>query len=127
MEIEYIEYYTVLLTKKHPNWLFIFGSNLVGKGCGGQAIIRYSKNAYGIPTKKLPTMDLDAFFTDEESEENCKAIKEAIDGIPYQEYDKIILPKAGLGTGRAKMQDCPRTFKFLNDYLKEFLHKIQNK
>ena len=48
----------------HPDRVFIFGDNLIQKGKGGQAVIRDCHNAYGIPTKRTPSMDNNAFFSD---------------------------------------------------------------
>ena len=48
-------------------------------GRGGQAIIRYCKNSYGIPTKKLPSQYEQSYFTDKEYEVNISLIKDVID------------------------------------------------
>ena len=108
----------------HPYRVFIFGDNCQKRGTGGQACIRYSsvKNAYGIPTKKLPTMNEDAFFTDDEYEQNIKIIDEAIAKIPIYQFIEIAILKDGLGTGLAQMPTkCPKTFKYLQEKIKEFV------
>ena len=73
-------------------------------------------NARGIPTKKKPTMDEDAFFTDEEYDDNIKIIDKAFEPVDKAiEDDKVIvLPEDGLGTGRADLQNkAPKTFEYL--------------
>ena len=42
-------FWTIEDVRNKPNYLFLFGDNDVQKGEGGQAIIRYEPNAFGIP------------------------------------------------------------------------------
>lgn len=103
-------------TEDNPNRLFIFGDNLAHVGTGGQACIRYSraKNAYGIPTKKCPTMSNNCFFTDDEFEDNIASILDAIENIPFDKYDEIAIPSNIWGSGLAQMHiKCPKTFSFV--------------
>ena len=74
--------FSVDLVRKNPDKVFLFGDNLKGYGKGGQAIIRNESNAIGIPTKKAPSMDKTAFFTDAEYTSNKKVIDEAFNKIP---------------------------------------------
>jgi len=39
---------------KHPEYIFVFGDNLLRKGKGGAAILRDLPNTYGFITKKAP-------------------------------------------------------------------------
>lgn len=95
---------------------YLFGDNLIGQGMGGQAIIRGLSNAYGIPTKKYPSMTEDSFFTDDEYEENVASIIEAFQKVPRDK--PIVVSENGLGTGLAKLQEkAPRTARFLDDFL----------
>lgn len=115
--IERVKLYSTELCRQRPNDVFVFGDNLQGVGTGGQAIIRYEPNAYGIPTKKAPHMGPSAFFTDVELDLNVSAINLAI--IRIQDAQRrlggvIILPTDGLGTGRAQLQTrAPRTWTYL--------------
>ena len=107
-----------------PDYLFIFGDNLMHHGRGGQAIIRNEPNTYGIPTKKLPSRTKASYFDDSEYESNIDHIKRAIDGIPMN-YAAIVFPEDGLGTGLAELPTrAPRTYKFLVDSLNEKFGKI---
>jgi hypothetical protein len=115
------KWYTIELCRKNPDSVFIFGDNLVGRGCGGQAQIRFEPNAYGIPTKKFPSMSEDSFFSDNEFEENIKHISDALNNIPTQ-FSTIVFPEDGLGTGLAELpKRAPRTYKWLvNEIDKRF-------
>jgi hypothetical protein len=110
--------YSVALLRKHPDKVFLFGDNLKGYGKGGQAIIRDEINAIGIPTKKSPSMDKTAFFTDTEYTYNKKVIDEAFMKIPKDKT--IVVPKDNLGTGRAQLTTkAPKTWLYLQEKLKE--------
>ena len=50
------------LCKNNPNAFIVFGDNLICKGKAGEAIIRDEINAFGVPTKRLPSMDSHAFL-----------------------------------------------------------------
>jgi hypothetical protein len=113
------EFYTVELCRAHPEWLFLFGDNDVQRGCKGQALIRYQPNAMGIPTKKFPSYSKDAYYTDEEFEDNCRKIDTAIARVMSSSYETIVLPAAGLGTGLARLPEvAPLTYRYLCERLK---------
>jgi hypothetical protein len=103
--------------RKNPDIIYLFGDNLKEIGYGGQAKeMRGEPNAIGIPTKKLPTMDNDAFFTDDELELNKRYISEAFEKIPSGKV--VVIPSAGLGTGLAQLDiRAPKTYAFLLDCL----------
>ena len=114
---------TVNLCKNNPHTLFVFGDNLRREGCGGQAVIRYCVNSYGIPTKRLPSMKEDAFFKDAVSD--LQAVEHSIEtlwtiarcGI----FEYISFPQAGLGTGLARLPvRSPLIFKYLNTKLYQY-------
>ena len=101
------------MAEANPDCLFVFGDNEKKFGCGGQASIRYCSNAYGIPTKKSPTMANSAFFTDSEYDKNVAHIDKAIANIPSG-YDTIVFPSDGLGTGLAELpKRAPKTYAYL--------------
>lgn len=102
--------------RANPDKIFLFGDNLLGRGYGGQAAaMRGEPNAIGIPTKKMPTHQTDAFFTDAEFEQNKAAIDCAFGQLAgLNDGTEIVIPLAGLGTGLAKLPDiAPRTFEYL--------------
>jgi|GEM_PF-1252918 len=111
--------YTSKLLRSKPNAAFLFGDNLQGRGKGGQAVIRDEPNAYGIPTKKKPSMSQGSFFSDAEYDSNVQAINAALKKIPSNM--PIVLPSGGIGTGLAKLREkAPRTFKYLTQALSRF-------
>ena len=115
MNVKKTKYYTIELVESNPSCLFIFGDNLIGKGTGGQAVIRYCKNSHGIPTKKYPSNTESSFFNDKEFENNKKVIQAAIDSIDTS-YQTIVFPVDGLGTGLAELPArAPKTYKFMID------------
>lgn len=108
------EWYTVEDCEANPTKLYIFGDNLECKGTGGQAIIRNCKNSFGIPTKRLPSMTSDAFFSDrpDEFREVFYSLYELITTQLY--WDAIVFPVDGLGTGLARMSTrSPRLFNWM--------------
>lgn len=101
---------------KDKDRIYIFGDNLIGKGTGGQACIRDLPNAFGIPTKKLPSMRENSFFSDEEFEKNKEAIDAAIARLPKGK-DWIYNPE--IGSGLAEMpKRCPKTYRYLLERLR---------
>ena len=109
---------------KNPNSLFVFGDNDIGKGCGGQAIIRYECNSIGIPTKKIPSNAQSSFYTDDEYQDNCNKIDKAINKIAERveenQYTTILFPEDGLGTGLARLNtNAPKTLEYLNQRLSD--------
>jgi len=105
------------MVQAEPDTIFLFGDNLLGKGFGGQAKeMRGEPNAIGIPTKRAPSMQSNAFFSDATYEENVKAIDAAFAKIPPN--TKIAVPTAGLGTGLAQLDTrAPKTFAYLQSKL----------
>ena len=121
-KVETIKRYDVQTLRNNREKTYLFGDNLAGYGKGGQAIIRGEPNAIGIPTKKKPTMDEDAFMTDDEYDSNIRAIDEAFNKIPKNKI--IVLPQDGLGTGLARLQSkAPKTWAYLQSKLAEFKSK----
>jgi hypothetical protein len=102
---------------KRSDTIFVFGDNLAESGYGGQAKeLRGLPNAYGVPTKKFPSMNKNAFFTDEEFEQNKDAIERSINKIPIDCKDIVVLP---LGVGRAELYlRAPKTFDYLIDRMR---------
>ena len=109
---------TSALLRKNKDKVYLFGDNLLGRGKGGQAVIRDEPNAVGIPTKKAPSMKEGSFFDDADYLENVEAIDKAFAQIPKDK--EVVIPEDGLGTGRARLEkEAPRTFKYLQDRLAE--------
>ena len=123
-KVERMQYITREYVRANRNKLFLFGDNLERRGFGGQAAaMRGEPNAIGIPTKKSPSYRDDAFFSDEEFEQNKAPIDAAFAEIMNAVTDSIrviVIPSGGLGTGRAQLERrAPRTFAHLQKRLTE--------
>jgi hypothetical protein len=121
------EWFSIEQCKNNPKKLYVFGDNLIRIGNGGQATIRPAKNTYGIATKRLPSMEEKAFFSDREDE--AEALLNDIHGLITEFYEggynTIVLPEDGLGTGLSKMpMTSPRLYDWLNETL-SILLKIE--
>ena len=119
-KVEIQKFFSVKDCNHNPNKIYIFGDNLCGIGKGGQAIIRDCSNAYGIPTKRLPSMNSDSFFSDEFDE--YEATKSAIEKLVVMKHSRkevtFVFPTGGLGTGLAQMKTkSPKLFKYMNEQL----------
>lgn len=110
------EKYTVKDCLSNPNSLYVFGDNLMRYGKKGQAIIRNCPNAFGIATKYSPSMNESAFFYDAEIEKMLM-VNEFIrlkEFIETSNYDFIVFPTYGIGTGLAKLpQKSPLIHKLI--------------
>lgn len=125
--IEIREQITRVNVRAEKDKIFLFGDNLARRGFGGQAKeMRGEENAVGIPTKKAPSNNANSFFSDKEFAANKQAIDEAFSKIPPDKT--VVIPKAGLGTGLAQMQEkAPDTFAYLNEKLAELGFKNPGK
>ncbi len=125
--IEIRDHITRADVRAEKDKIFLFGDNLTERGFGGQAKeMRGEENAVGIPTKKAPSNHSNSFFTDKEFAANKQAIDEAFSKIPPDKT--IVIPKAGLGTGLAQLQEkAPNTFAYLNEKLAEIGFNNQTK
>ena len=123
-KVEMQKIFSVKDCNNNPNKIYIFGDNLCGIGKGGQAIIRDCNNAFGIPTKRAPSMDSNAFFSDQFDE--YEAVKAKIEKLitldRYKTDITFVFPTAGLGTGFARRmnQTSPKLFKYMNKMLYKF-------
>lgn len=122
MAFRYNKLWTTYTCRKYNNYLFIYGDNDLKLGKGGQAMIRDEPNVAGIPTKKEPNNKKSSFYTDNEYDSNVEKISTAIKSIKHKlnDYDGIIYPKDGIGTGLAQLdKHAPKTFRYLNRQLKK--------
>lgn len=115
---------------EHPTWLFVYGDNDVGRGRGGQAIIRDCSNTIGIPTKKFPNNRESSFYTDEEYDINCRKIDQAINNIKRAmrgQFDAVVFSAYGIGTGLAALNiRAPRTFDYLNCQIEKLKKRFRS-
>jgi hypothetical protein len=116
--------------RANPNTIYVFGDNLKGVGTGGQAAVaRGEANVIGIPTKKAPSMDPGAFFSDKEYDANVAAIRAAFDKIwAARAAGKTIKFFPGIGEGLAELQKrAPRTFQYLQQQIAKAQAGPQNR
>lgn len=118
-----VKFYNEEFCLKNKDALIVFGDNLIKKGKAGQAAIRDCKNAYGIPTKRLPSMNPDAFFSDQLEEINI--VQEHLDYLlkEHKNGRVIYLPMDGIGTGLARLSSkSPK----INEMIQSFFKKALN-
>lgn len=114
----------------NPDFMYLFGDNLVRKGLGGQAgEMRGEPNAIGIATKKYPNNDPLSFFYDDQYMENVAAIYEDI--MPAMQHlmngGVLVIPMDGLGTGLSALPlHAPRTNKALEDLI-SYLYDVDER
>lgn len=104
MIIEYAKILSPPMCRRYPEKICIYGDNLKAFGKGGQAIIRDEPNAFGIPTKRYPSWDDWAFFSDQPDE--MEAVKQSLRKLYKIAQSKtLVFPEDGIGTGRAKIKE----------------------
>ena len=104
---------------------FLFGDNEARQGKGGQAkAMRGLDNAYGIRTKKRPSLDDSAFWSDKTYKTNIKMMSEDFleAFMETQRLSKmnpvLYIPRDGIGTGMAQLKSrAPKTYKWLKTFL----------
>lgn len=103
--------------RANPDVLYLFGDNCDRVGFGGQAAeMRGSPNAVGVRTKKHPSMEDSAFFTDDEFESNRTMLINDLTPVWKQLEDggDVVCPMDGLGTGLSALQaHAPKTADYL--------------
>lgn len=97
------EKYTSKLLYENQEKIFVFGDNMVRKGKGGQAVIRDCPNAFGIATKRYPSMNEDAFFSDQPDEFDV-VMNDLRQLYKLSKSHTIVFPVGGIGTGLAQME-----------------------
>ena len=117
------EWFSTKKCHMNQNKLYIFGDNLVRVGKAGQAQIRDEFNATGLATKSRPTMEPNAFFTDEAEEFFKNQIAKDLIKIKQRlnnniNFDTIVFPIDGLGTGLSELPTrAPNVYKYLCEML----------
>lgn len=101
--IEYRDFITREMLQAEPDVLFVFGDNFERRGLGGQAkAMRGEPNSVGIPTKRAPTMMARGFLKNQDFLEWIS--RSEVDVLRLLHHKgKIVWPKAGIGTGLARL------------------------
>jgi len=119
--IEYREWITRRMLRDEPDKLFVFGDNMERKGLGGQAKeMRGEPNAVGIPTKRAPSMEPSAFLSDDDFGEWLVAVEGDKERL-FEHIGTIVWPKAGIGTGLARLEETAPRISHAIDVLQEII------
>lgn len=109
--------YTSSLLLSNKDKLFVFGDNMSRWGKKGQAVIRDSSNAFGVATKRYPSMENASFFSDQEDEMYIM-ISDLRKLYRAGEHQTIVFPSMGIGTGLSDMRNrSPLIWVKLNEIL----------
>lgn len=117
MPIVSVDRYTRPQIQADRDSLYVFGDNLARRGgapdangwsnprAGQAAACRNEPNAVGIPTKRLPSMDEAAFFTDADLDRVRPVIQDGFRRLAehLRAGGTVVLPSAGIGTDRAQL------------------------
>lgn len=110
---------------KQKDKVFLFGDNTEDRlkndfyPSKTQAVIRGLDNAIGIDTKKNRRENADSFFTNDDFDVFKARVDEAIQEA-IASGKTIVLPKAGIGTGKADLANkASKLFNYLNEKLQE--------
>lgn len=114
------DWLNVDLCKENPDAIIVYGDNLLRRGKAGQAIIRDEKNSFGIPTKRLPSMNDNAFFSDRDDEVGIVLVSLNLLRKYSKDGKTVILPSNMIGSGLAKLETkSPVVYNLINDFYKE--------
>lgn len=112
------EWFSLEACRKNPTKLYVFGDNYLRRGDAGQAVIRRARNAIGVATKNLPSDSGNAYFSDlpEDAIIIMQDLLEIVSEYTLRNYETIVFPAAGLGSGLSKMPTkSPKLFKWMNE------------
>lgn len=96
--------------------LYAFGDNLARRGRAGQATIRGLPNAVGICTKHYPSMDREAFFTDDDAAYVRPHLEAAFARLRQHLLagGDVVWPADGIGTGLAQLpRRAPQIYRYI--------------
>jgi hypothetical protein len=119
-------WYSSALCRACPDFLFVFGDNMLGFGKGGQAIIRSEPNAFGVPTKRKPSMAHGAFFA-EGNESDLDAVLFWIGQLwdRLEQGYTVVIPinqvgEISLGLERARLREvAPSVYDTIKNHVNE--------
>jgi hypothetical protein len=128
MPVLFMSSITREFVRSHQTWFFVFGDNLVKKGLGGQAReMRGEPNAVGIATKRSPSMNSDAFFSDSDIHNVIvmDAIKNSFRILESHLLSGgvVVIPKNGVGGGLANL---PVNAPLIDTFIKGSIERLAN-
>lgn len=126
MPVLFMSSITREFVRSHQTWLFVFGDNLAKKGLGGQAReMRGEPNAVGIATKRSPSMNSDAFFSDSDIHNVIVmgAIKDSFRILEFHllSGDVVVIPKNGVCGGLANL---PVNAPLIDTFIKDSIERL---
>lgn len=122
MPIKRMKFISRAFVESHPDWYFVFGDNEKRFGMGGQAAtMRGEKNSIGVRTKRAPSIDENAYWSDAQYLGNVGLI--CADFLRVEEklrYGRtVVIPSDGLGTGLSELpKRAPATLAFIEQVIK---------
>ena len=128
MPVLFMSSITREFVRNHPNFIFVFGDNLAEKGLGGQAKeMREEPNAVGIATKRSPSMNSDAFFSNSDIHNVIVmgAIKDSFRILESHllSGDVVVIPENGVGVGLANL---PVNAPLIDTFIKKSIERLVN-
>ncbi len=119
MKVEFARTFSTKICTENPDKIYVFGDNYTRYGKRGQAVIRDCKNTYGIPTKVRPTMDDDAFLSDDTLDSYIMHLaRYKAELLSLTQSNTLVFPIGGIGTGLSQMPyRCPQCFQALSTVL----------
>ena len=115
--------YSPELVAKYPDFIFVFGDNLVRFGTAGQACIRNEPNALGVATKRFPDTTPDSYMTG--TPEEFEKVKMGLENVQrhLSEGRTVIFPSTGLGTGLARLETtAPSLLAYIDSEVSKLIH-----
>ena len=111
--IIYLNFIDRTQIRLYPQCIFVFGDNTARKGLGGQAKeMRGEPNTIGIATKRYPSMDDDAFMSDDNETDRITVYADLAKVVGmWNSGHQIVAPEMGIGTYRAKLiEKAPKLY-----------------
>lgn len=122
-------WYTRQEIRANRDKLYVFGDNFAGYGKKGQAKeARDEPNAIGIPTKRRPAWDEEAYLTDADWIRWLEVARPRWDFIleALKAGRTVVFPQAGIGTGLGELeQRAPMIYAALLEWVAE-LEELAN-
>ena len=119
--------YSKGLAEKNPTTLFIYETDKNNSSTGGSGVINETKpkNVFGFPLKNIASSKPEAYFSDNNLEQNKQLIDNAIAKIQdlSKGYKKLAFPEEGFITNVSKLQEkAPITASYLVQQLQSELY-----
>lgn len=109
--------------RANPDTLYVFGDNEARAGLGGQAKeCRGEPNAVGVATKRWPSKEDSALWSDDDFDRCAQIIDQDMQRLfdHVRAGGLVVFPTAGIGTGRARLPErAPRLMEHIRDRVRE--------